>query len=84
MRQELINFLREERKKGSISFYCNDFEFADRLLKLINSDLGESKAVVQNEEQSEICDLCNGTGIIYTEWFGRLAPAACKCRHKSD
>jgi len=35
----LIDFLRNEQKQMNIMFYCNDFEFADRLFKLIKNNV---------------------------------------------
>jgi hypothetical protein len=37
----LIDFLRNEQKQMNIMFYCNDFEFADRLFKLIKNNGNE-------------------------------------------
>jgi hypothetical protein len=36
-RELLIAFLREQNRKHHITMFDNDFEFADRLLKAINS-----------------------------------------------
>ena len=37
----LIDFLRNEQKQMNIMFYCNDFEFADRLFKLIKNNVAD-------------------------------------------
>lgn len=54
-RTKLINFLREEEKKQNLCFYCNDFEFADRLLELINSDsIGDVDTTKSNIDYNEL------------------------------
>lgn len=52
-KKELLNFLRRESKLMNISFYCNDFEFADRLLEFINSQASDETKIINENEQKK-------------------------------